>query len=278
MVRTVRIGLIQCASILADTKSNVKKGLRMAEDAANKGAKIVCLPETFTTGYNIDILKNKIQSLAECRDGYTVSLLKRLAKKKRIYIIAPLILTKKESPGLPTNSAVFIDDRGELMGVYTKNHLWPLETPYFTSGHGYPVFETRHASVGIMICYDANFPEPARILALKGAEIVFMPCAWRVQDKTLYDLIVPARAMDNQFFVAAVNMFGMQGDLELFGHSKVADGRGAVIAESRKDSEDVLIVDIDLDEVAQLRSRMPLLRDRRPEQYSLICRTEKNNE
>ena len=272
MSRHVRIGLIQFASIHGGPRSQPCQG-----DTHGRGGGrsrlpfIICFPEAFTTGYHIPTLEARVGQLAEPLDGPTVSSLADAARRSHLYVIAPLILLDGPS-GTVTNSAVVIDPRGEVMGVYSKNHLWPPEAGVFTAGDGYPVFDTSYGRVGIMICYDANFPEPARILALLGAELIFMPCAWRIQDKAFYDLIVPARAMDNQLFVAAVNAFGMQGDLHLFGNSKVADCSGRLVAESVKGSEEILVVDLDLDQVTETRAAFPLFRDRRPGQYREICR------
>jgi len=275
--RMVKIGLIQFPSILGNIQANITKSITMAENAADRGAKIICFPETFISGFNLNYYKGNISALAEDINGKAISGLRKVAKEKEIYIIAPIIL-KKGKGNTYSNSAIVIDDTGDVIGTYSKNHLWHLgETDYFQKGNGFPVFKTKYGKVGIMICYDANFPESARTLVLKGAKLIFMPCAWRIQDKDFYDLIIPARACDNQVFIGAVNICSMQEDLNLFGNSKIANPKGKIVAESLKYSEDILIHEVDLTEVDKARIDMPLLRDRRPEQYSIICSKIDNN-
>ena len=117
------------------------------------------------------------------------------------------------------NNAVVIDDEGEVIGTYSKNHLFGDEPKYFTANGEYPVFDTKYGKIGIMICCDNNFPEPARILALGGAELIFMPAAWRVQEEDLWKLLISSHACENNVFIAAANVFSRMDDLFLFGHS-----------------------------------------------------------
>lgn len=269
MSRNVKIGLVQFESILLDTEANANKAVELANQAADEGANIICFPEMFTTGYNLDIIKENLFNLAENLEGNTVSKLCKVAKERGVYIIASLAL-ESDLKGVLLNSSVLINEQGEIDGVYSKNHLWALERFYFKNGNEIPVFETKYGKIGIMICYDAGFPETARILALKGAEIIFMPSAWRIQDKDMWDINISARSLENTVFVAAVNRFGREGDLYLFGNSKVANTRGKIIAESLNECEEILICDVDLDELSSRRAIVPYLKDRRPEQYSLI--------
>lgn len=273
----VKVGLVQFASIFGDRKKNIKKAIEMAECAVEEGAKIICFPEAFASGYNIDFLKKEIFNLAEDIDGNTILSLRKIAKKENVYIIAPVIL-KGNSKNTFTNSAVVIDDYGEIAGVYSKNHLWHLgEDDLFQKGDGYPIFKTRYCDIGIMVCYDMNITEPARILTLKGAEIIFMCSAWRLKDKYIYDILIQARAMENEVFLVAVNMFDMDKGSSLFGNSKIANPEGHIVIESLKQSEDILIYEIDLNEVNRVRHNAPYLKGRRPEQYSIICSKIDNN-
>lgn len=275
--KSVKVGLVQFASILGDREKNIKKAIEMAEYAVEEGAKIICFPEAFASGYNIDFLKKEIFNLAEDIDGNTILSLRKIAKKENVYIIAPVIL-KGNSKNTFTNSAVAIDDYGEIAGVYSKNHLWHLgEDNLFQKGDGYPIFKTRYCDIGIMICYDMNITEPARILTLKGAKIIFMCSGWRLKDKYIYDILIQARAMENEVFLVAVNMFDMDKGSSIFGNSKIANPEGHIVIESLKQSEDILIYEIDLDEVNRVRHNAPYLKRRRPEQYSIICSKIDNN-
>ena len=158
-----------------------------------------------------------------------------------------------------------------MQGVYSKNHLFGGECDYFTRTGEYPVFETKYGRIGIMICADNNHPEPARILALKGAQIVFMPAAWRVQEADIWPLLIRCHALENNVFVAAANMYCKMDDLFLFGHSMVASPRGEVVEELTQEAGGMIVQTIDLDEVAERRATMPSLKDRHPEDYGVFC-------
>ena len=120
---------------------------------------------------------------------------------------------------------------------------------YFRAGDEFPVFETDLGKLGIMICYDAGFPEVARHLALQGAELIVAPCAFRKADKQMWDIYFKARALENALFVAATNRVGHEGDLHLFGSAVVSNPAGFLLAESPEDRENMLVADIDLEEV-----------------------------
>jgi len=269
MSKSIKIALIQFSSILGDIEKNIKKATEMIEIAASNGSKIICFPETFASGSPTNY-KEKIPSTwAESLNGYTVSTLRRIAEHKGVYIIAPIIL-KEDHKSPFTNSAVVIDDNGSIMGVYSKNHLWHIgEGNVFKKGSGYPIFKTKYCNIGILICYDLILPEAARILTLKGSELIFLCCAWIQKDKYIYDILIPARALENVVFFASVNMFDK--DHNLFGNSKIVNPKGEIVAESLKKSEDVLICKINFEEVTKARYDVPYLSQRRPEQYLQIC-------
>lgn len=271
MKHTVKIALIQFQSIMGDTTANTQKALRMVSNAADSGAKIICLPEMFSTGYNLRVLGASLPSLGETVDGPTIKALKLLAREKKVYIIAPIALYKDTLPGVLYNSAVLIDDEGSVAGTYDKNHLWALERFYFRSGENYPVFDTKYGRIGIMICYDAGFPEVARILTCKGAEIIFCPSAWCIEDKDIWELNMPQRALENTCYVCAVNRFGQEEhDLYMGGYSMVCNPRGKVLAQLTEEKEDTLYCTLDMDAIVEHRNKSPYLRDRRAEQYRLF--------
>jgi len=270
MKREVKIALIQFSSILGDIEKNIKKATEMIEIAVSNGSKIICFPETFASGSPTNYNKKIPSTWAESLDGYTVSTLRKIAENRRVYIIAPIIL-KDEQENKLSNSAVAIDDKGNIMGVYSKNHLWHIgEGNLFERGsRGYPIFKTKYGDIGILICYDLNLPEAARILTLKGAELIFLCCAWIQKDKYIYDILIPARALENVVFFASVNMFDK--DHNLFGNSKIVNPKGEIVAESLKKSEDVLIYKINLEEITEARHNAPYLSQRRPKQYFTLC-------
>ena len=192
------------------------------------------------------------------------------AKQAGVYVVAPIALYHDDLPGVPFNSAVLIDREGNVAGVYDKQHLWALERFYFRGGNGTPVFQTDFGTIGIMICYDMGYPEVARMLALQGAQIVLCPSAWCEPDHDVWDINVPARALENTVFLCAVNRYGREQDLYMGGHSKVCDPRGRVVAELPDEGEGVLNVEIDLADVVSNRQTSPYLRDRRPELYGKV--------
>ncbi len=265
----VRIGVIQLQNELCAKEANLAKAIELVREAAAKGAKIVCLPELFVTGYNLGVFGEKLSELSEGLTGPTITAMRRLAKELEIYIIAPISMQMRSSFPLE-NNAVFIDDKGDVIGVYSKNHLFGDEPKYFVSNGEYPVFDTKYGKVGIMICCDNNFPEPARILALKGAEVIFMPAAWRVNEEDLWKLLISSHACENNVFIAAANTYCEMDDLYLFGHSKIVDPRGIVLCESEVKGSDVLVQEIDIDAVYEHRACMPSLKDRHPETYGIF--------
>lgn len=271
MERQFRIGLVQYESVLGDLHKNADRATEMIKEAAENGAKIVCFPEMFNTGYNFQLIGDEFHNYGETIDGYTVSLLQKTARESGCYVIAPITLEKKVK-GVFYNAAIVIDDEGNILGEYSKHHLWAAERFYFHAGEDIPVFDTKFGKIGVMICYDAGFPELARILTLKGAELIFMPSAWRVQDWDMWNLNIPQRALENTLYVAAVNRYGHEGDLYMYGNSKVADWRGRIISESKSEKEEIIYADIDLNEVAKARLDIHYLKDRRPDSYKILSK------
>ena len=269
MERQFKIALIQYQSVIGDLQRNADRAVEMIREAASKGAKMVCFPEMFNTGYNFQLLGEGFHNCGESIDGYTITHLQKAAKECSCYVIAPITLEKKVK-GVFYNAAVVIDDDGKVLGDYSKHHLWAAERYYFHAGEEIPVFDTKFGKIGVMICYDAGFPEVARILTLKGAELLFMPSAWRIQDWDMWNLNIPQRALENTLYVAGVNRFGREDDLYMFGNSKVADWRGKIIAESKEEKEEIVYAHIDLEQLTKARLDIHYLKDRRPDSYKLL--------
>lgn len=269
MERQFKIALVQYQSVLGDLQKNADRAVEMVREAAAKGAKIVCFPEMFNTGYNFQLIGDGFHNCGETIDGHTITRLQKVAKECACYVIAPITLEKKVK-GVFYNAAVVIDDEGVVLGDYSKHHLWAAERYYFHAGEDIPVFDTKYGKIGVMICYDAGFPETARVLTLKGAELIFMPSAWRIQDWDMWNLHIPQRALENTLYVAGVNRFGHEDDLYMFGNSKVADWRGRIIAESKEEKEEIVYAEIDLDQLTKARLDIHYLKDRRPDSYKLL--------
>lgn len=269
MERQFKIALVQYQSVLGDLQKNADRAVEMVRESAAKGAKIVCFPEMFNTGYNFQLIGDGFHNCGETIDGHTITRLQKVARECACYVIAPITLEKKVK-GVFYNAAVVIDDEGVVLGDYSKHHLWAAERYYFHAGEDIPVFDTKYGKIGVMICYDAGFPETARILTLKGAELIFMPSAWRIQDWDMWKLNIPQRALENTLYVAGVNRFGHEDDLYMFGNSKVADWRGRIIAESKEEKEEIVYAEIDLDQLTKARLDIHYLKDRRPDSYKLL--------
>jgi len=285
--KTVSIGLIQ-TTVSDNIAYNLEKTIDRIEEASHKGAQIVCLQELYRTKYFPQEEKKDVNELAETIPGESTRAFSELAKKKKIVIIAPIF--EKGSNGKYYNSAAIIDANGEISGSYRKVHLPndPLfyEKNYFEQGNsGYSVYKTQYACVGVLICYDQWFPEPARINALKGAEIIFYPTAigwvkgYTSSDGDWHDAwktVQRANAIMNGVHVAAVNRVGEEGQLRFWGGSFVCDSFGKVLKEASDTNEEVLVVKVDLSKNKEIQEGWGFLKNRRPDTYNKL--TENNSE
>ena len=182
-----KVALAQFDSKINDVYENNMKMVRMIREAALNNADIIVFPELFSTGYNLDIIGDKIYEMASPSDGSTIELAKSEAKLGNIHVIAPIAY--KDDQGI-YNSAAVIDNNGDLLNVYHKNNLWDKEQKYFKYGnHDYRVYDAPFGKFGVIICYDVDFPETCRKLALAGAEIIFVPAAWATTHK-IYGIFI----------------------------------------------------------------------------------------
>ena len=286
-MRKVRIGLVQARweGSVSDEKAirkNIEKMIQKHEayaaTAAKKGVHILCFQELFFGPYFCAEQKPLWYQFAEPIPGPLSDRMSDLAKKNNLILIAPMY--EEALTGTYYNTAIIFDNQGKLLGKYRKTHIPHLgpgfwEKFYFKPGNlGYPVFETVHGKIGIYICYDRHFPEGARALGLNGAEIVFNPSA-TVQGLSdhLWRLEQPAHAVANGYFIAAINRVGespwKMGTF--YGSSYVANPRGEIVKQASPDKDELLIVDIDLDMIKEVRSTWQFYRDRRPDLYSDLC-------
>jgi len=268
MSRKVKVAVGQLTSKLGDVRYNVKKAVQFIAQAADKGADIICLPELFATGYNLSILKDEVLTLSRKYAGFISDELSKAAGDNGIYVIAAYGEIN-ETDNKVYNAAVIFDRNGNKNGSFWKTHAFALEKDYFEVGSQYPIFDLDIGKVGILICYDVGFPEAARTLCLKGAEIIFVPSAWRVEDENAWLLNIPSRALENQLYTVGVNRSGREGDLHLFGKSMVCDPNGRVILQMDYDLDEIALCEIDLDEVEKCRLGWGYLKDRRPDIYQL---------
>ena len=280
----VTLGLLQHACG-ADPKANLKKTLALTEQAAKKGAKIICTQELFRSQYFCQSEDHANFDLAESIPGPSSAAFQKIAKKYGVVIVASLF--ERRASGLYHNTAVIIDADGSLLGIYRKMHIPddPLfyEKFYFTPGDtGFRAWQTKFGKIGVLICWDQWYPEGARLTSLQGAEILFYPTAigWHPKEKAEYganqhgawEIIQRSHAVANGCYVAAVNRIGLEqpigGDgLEFWGQSFVAGTSGQILAKASVDQEEILLVPIDLGKVDVTRTHWPFLRDRRIDAY-----------
>ena len=287
MSNIVRVGLIQASNVKgpectdqAIKKAMIDKHLKLIKQAAAKKVKILCLQEIFYGPYFAAEQNTRWYKLAEqVPNGPTTKLMQTLARKYKMVMVVPIY--EEEQTGEYYNTAVIIDADGKYIGKYRKNHLphcWPgfWEKFYFRPGNlGYPVFQTKYARIGVILCYDRHFPEGARILGINGAQIVFNPNATvSGLSEHIWKLGMPAYAAVNQYYVGVINRVGTEywktGDF--YGTSYFANPRGKILATASRTKDEVLVSDLDLDYIREVRDNWQFYRDRRPETYGDILK------
>ncbi|AJY77629.1 carbon-nitrogen hydrolase family protein [Paenibacillus beijingensis] len=266
----LKIAIAQTDSKIMDKEHNVQKAEQILDRIGGE-ADVVCFPELFTTGYNFDIIGDAYYELAETIPGPTVERLTAKAKQYGIAVLGTIVEKDGEQEGVLYDTTFVINEKGEYSGKYRKAHLYPTEHRYFRSGSDFPVFDICGVKAGVAICYDHGFGEMFRIMALKGAQVIFIPSAIPKNFEYLLDLRTRARAQDNQLFTVAVNRVGAEDDVVYCGNSKIVNPRGEVIHQAG-DGEEVLIGTIDLSEITQERKQEMILRSRRPELYGKLMK------
>ncbi len=293
MAEVFRVGLVQMACG-PEPEKNLEHASDMVREAAGRGAQIVCLPELFMTQYFCQREDPTLFDLAEPIPGPTTTRLSVLARTQKIVLVASLF--EKRAPGVYHNTAAVFDEDGALIGIYRKMHIPddPLyyEKFYFTPGDlGFRAFDTTVGKIGTLVCWDQWYPEGARLTALKGAHVLFYPTAigWHPAEKEEYGAtqfdawrtIQRAHAIANGVYVAVVNRVGHEtgnilgretpgAGLDFWGGSFVCDPFGTALAEAPTDREDIVIAEVDLRKLEEVRRNWPFLRDRRIDSYAPI--------
>jgi len=287
------VGLIQM-SCSPEPDDNVARAVAHVRNAAKQGAQVICLPELFKTQYFCQREEHVFFDLAEPIPGPTTKVFSEVARDLRVTIVVSLF--ERRAPGLYHNTAAVLGPDGTLQGIYRKMHIPddPLyyEKFYFTPGDlGYKVFQTEHGKIGTLVCWDQWYPEGARLTALQGANVLFYPTAigWHPDEKAefgeaQYDAwrtIQRAHAISNGVYVAGVNRVGhetgnVRGNeapgkgLEFWGGSFLADPFGVIIAQAGHEEEEILIGEVDVKRMEDVRRNWPFLRDRRIDSYGQI--------
>jgi N-carbamoylputrescine amidase len=285
MARQLKAGIIQMANKLATDrpceehrKAMTEAHLPYIEEAAKQGVQVLCFQEIFTGPYFCPSQDAKWYDMTEpIPEGPTTQLMMELAKKNNMVIIVPIY--EMEMTGVYYNTAAVIDADGTYLGKYRKNHIphvagfW--EKFFFKPGNlGYPIFKTRYADIGVYICYDRHFPDGARCLGLGGAELVFNPSATVAGlSEYLWKLEQPAHAVANGYYIAAINRIGIEAPWnigEFYGQSYFADPRGQIVAIGSRDKDELVVADLNMEMIREVRNIWQFYRDRRPETYGQI--------
>ncbi|HEY4390910.1 MAG TPA: carbon-nitrogen family hydrolase [Paenibacillus sp.] len=258
--------LIQTEIVAGDPDRNrvmLERKMRQAAEAAVK-PDVIVLPEMWNSGYALE----QIDELADL-DGLTSrAWISEFARKYQVHVVAGSIAEKRE--GQVYNTMLVFDRTGTEVAAYSKIHLFGLmdEDKYLVAGDRAVTFKLDGITTGASICYDIRFPELARSLSLNGAQMLFLPAQWPHPRLQHWRTLLTARAIENQMYVIACNTVGSTGDDHFFGHSAIIDPWGEWIAEGGE-TEEIVSGRIDLTLVNQVRQRIPVFKDRRPEAYEL---------
>jgi N-carbamoylputrescine amidase len=276
----VRIAVIQARS-LGGVADNWHSTCNQIRAAAGDGAQIICTQELFKTDYFCQTQGLEAFQHAEAIPGETTQDLQALAGELGVVLIASLF--ERVTAGLYYNTAVVIDADGRYLGKYRKQHIpqdpYFEEKFYFTPGDlGYPVWQTRFGTIGVLICWDQWYPEAARLMALAGAEIIFYPTAigWLADEKadegaaqhSAWETVQRGHAVANGCYIATANRVGVEGAIEFWGQSFIADPYGHVLQRAPVAEETILYADCDLRALESTRQTWPFLRDRRIDSYA----------
>jgi N-carbamoylputrescine amidase len=289
MTKKFTIGLVQMRST-QNAEENLSHAIEKVREASARGAQIVCMDELFRGEYFCRTEDADLFNLAEPIPGPTTEALIKVAKEKKVVIVASLF--ERRAAGVYHNTCAVIDADGLLLGKYRKMHIPddPLyyEKFYFTPGDlGFPNFDTAYGRIGVQICWDQWYPEGSRLTALQGAQVIFYPTSigWHPHEKAQFGAaqldawrtIQRSHAIANGVYVAVVNRVGYEGKpekgdagLEFWGNSFVADPFGRILSEASNDKEEILVVECDPKESEETRRNWPFLRDRRIDAYQPI--------
>jgi predicted amidohydrolase len=258
--KTITAGFVQFDVRLGDIRTNVKTVLRDLSVLADQGAHLAVLPEMWSCGFdNLNLVRHAER---------TPEVLAQICDQAIQYhmVIAGSL---PERAGTKIFNTLYVTDAdGSMSGAYRKVHLFSLtgEEKYFTGGQSNAVCQTAAGRLGLMICYDLRFPELCRALALKGAEIIIISAQWPQTRISRWDVLVRARAIENQVFVAAANRCGLENDTVFGGHSVIVDPEGNVLVEGG-DQAWADSAEIDYDRMEAVRKVIPCFQERVPSAY-----------
>ncbi|MFD2115907.1 carbon-nitrogen family hydrolase [Paenibacillus yanchengensis] len=266
MASKLQVALLQMDVFIGDVERNYEQAAHLISQAKQEQPtiKVIILPELWNTGFQLD----QIKQLAD-QDGHrTKQFLAQLSKQHDVYIVGGSVAELKEDQVL--NTTYVYDPTGAQIANYSKVHLFRLmnEEKHLTPGNDTSLFSVEETTAGSIICYDTRFPELSRKLAISGAKMMFVPAQWPHPRLHHWRTLLMARAIENQMYVIACNRSGVSDNTHFFGHSLVIDPWGEVIAEASEE-ETILYAEIDLHLVDDVRAKIPVFQDRRPEIYKI---------
>ena len=277
----IKVTCVQMEPVLRDFKKNLDKMCRFINETMEKNPEtdLIVFPELITSGYECG---KDFQKLAETvPNGDSMKVIGNLAKEYKVHIVYGFPERDPDKRDVLYNSSVLIDDCGEVKGVYRKVHLFASEKEFFRAGCSYPVFDTSIGRLGMLICWDTAFPEVARSLALKGADLLIVSTNWEkpyltsvvTKNQQDWDLVTRARAFDNCIYLVSANRIGFDESLGFFGRSNIIGPTGEAIAELLDEVEGTISAELDYSIPIQLRSEYyTFFKDRRPETFREITR------
>jgi len=287
MPRTLVVAAAQTGPVLSDDPATLlPAAASLMEQAAARGVELVTFSELFLAPFFPNRLQADFDRYFIEPDGPVMRELRALSRRHGIAAIWPFA---ERAPEGNFNAALVCDERGEPIGTYRKTHIpayFPdenaggtgsYERMYFRPGPGLPVFDWRGARFGIQICNDRLYPEASRVLAVRGAEIIFMPICYSTYSdpkhrSTIWDVALRARAYENGVYVVAANRVGVEGVRHHLGRSMIVDPAGSIVAEAGTEGEALVVATLDLDAANRERKKIPWWRDRRPELYGDLVR------
>ena len=251
-----KIALAQIKIEQKNIEENCKKIFKKIEEAAKENVDIICFPELATIGYTITT--DELQNLSEDFENTFIEKLQEKARLFKIHILVGYLESKTTKKSRDFyNSCIFIDDDGKILTNARKVYLWKKEKTKFKAGNKFVVKNTKFGKIGILLCYDLEFPEPARIECLKGAEIIFVPSLWSFNAENRWHIDLAANSLFNLLFIAGCNAVGDN----CCGKSKIVEPDGSTLIEASGTNEELLIATIDLEKISEIRAKIPYLTD-----------------
>ncbi len=263
MERKIKIAQGQFALNNNKPEENLKIMKDFISQAAKENCDLITLPELAYTGYSITALE--LQKQAETQEGTFVMELRKAAKENNIHIYAGYPELDDTIPGRIYNAAIFIDDEGNILDSMRKVYLWGEEKLKFRAGEKFPVLDTKIGKIGLQICYDMELPEPARIQALKGAEIILNVSYWSIPARTRWFVDMQGNALFNVLYMCGTNAV----EDNLCGSSMIVGPDGEIVNKASEKDKELLITEIDLNYITEMRARLPYLNDFKEDTFTM---------